>query len=908
MWQVTGETVPSLPGRGRDGARTAGSTPERLERVIATVDAAADSITVLVGDAGNGKAYLAEQAAMALAERPPGEANIVVLPEPPRLTNGVVSVFATGFPALFSGSVGVARGDPRGDPSDVPPRHSPGDTDDRQDAGHLAELIWDRLAGDHGATDLILVAPGIDEYAPGDVSILEHLVHDRRLRLIATARHMNRSVERISRGPRAKNLPIGPLSLSESEHYVAGILGVDLVEAETLRRWYAVSEGNTYALEMLALASDQAGVLKRSRGVAWVATDDDTAPPGFADAIAGTCTEAEWRMLELIALAEPIHETAILRSLEAVVLSILFDRELVLSRPRPGGGVLLVTAHPLLGASLRARLSPVRRIQLNDQIFRLLDDERGTVDPVYSPDLLVRLVVFGLEGGHSLPIAWAWAAFELMARGGDSRLVLRLALAVAVHPEADATQAGVAILLGGRVARSIGDEGSLRSAYAIIQSILADSARTAEISPTVHVSLQLAALRQRMWDEEEVDRLLAAHEEVLDDIPDEDRALVELVRSSVVLTLAYTGRIREAAEAGPDPEPSTDLKIEWVRSPARAVGSLILEQQGRIAMAIRSAENARKLSQLGARARAEFVDFQGFCWLLGYWVGGSTDAAHQVLDELAQGASATTHAETYYSGLVEAGTVLLGVQDGRWRESAQCAELLLDRLSRHDGYGLESLIQAASALALAVLGDRDGAIRAIHAAEVPRRGIGLALSGYRRLLLLRARQWLRTGDLVGEAAALAEWAADERLPLIELQALHAIAYESQSATEDLIDRARELAAQVDPPLGEAFVAHIERLAAGTGEDATDSEEPEIRLLAEFGIWLPMPPAAELTAREREVVLLAALGHSSRFIAERLHISVRTVETHLSNVFAKLGLDNRDDLRRWVGRERRYEAD
>ena len=70
----------------------------------------------------------------------------------------------------------------------------------------------------------------------------------------------------------------------------------------------------------------------------------------------------------------------------------------------------------------------------------------------------------------------------------------------------------------------------------------------------------------------------------------------------------------------------------------------------------------------------------------------------------------------------------------------------------------------------------------------------------------------------------------------------------------------------------------------------------------------MPPAAELTAREREVVLLAALGHSSRFIAERLHISVRTVETHLSNVFAKLGLDNRDDLRRWVGRERRYEAD
>nr|WP_237466983.1 helix-turn-helix transcriptional regulator [Leucobacter chromiireducens] len=75
------------------------------------------------------------------------------------------------------------------------------------------------------------------------------------------------------------------------------------------------------------------------------------------------------------------------------------------------------------------------------------------------------------------------------------------------------------------------------------------------------------------------------------------------------------------------------------------------------------------------------------------------------------------------------------------------------------------------------------------------------------------------------------------------------------------------------------------------------------MLAGLGVWLPLPPAGDLTAREREIALLAALGHSSKFIAERLHISSRTVETHLSNIFAKTGVENRDELSRWAARER-----
>ena len=56
-------------------------------------------------------------------------------------------------------------------------------------------------------------------------------------------------------------------------------------------------------------------------------------------------------------------------------------------------------------------------------------------------------------------------------------------------------------------------------------------------------------------------------------------------------------------------------------------------------------------------------------------------------------------------------------------------------------------------------------------------------------------------------------------------------------------------------------------------------------------------AAELTPREREIALLAAAGSSSREIADRLVVSVRTVDNHLQNAYRKLGVTRRQDLPR-----------
>lgn len=50
-----------------------------------------------------------------------------------------------------------------------------------------------------------------------------------------------------------------------------------------------------------------------------------------------------------------------------------------------------------------------------------------------------------------------------------------------------------------------------------------------------------------------------------------------------------------------------------------------------------------------------------------------------------------------------------------------------------------------------------------------------------------------------------------------------------------------------------------------------------------------PAFAELTPRERDVLLLIAKGHGNAQIAERLSISEKTVRNHVSNIFDKLGV-------------------
>lgn len=64
-----------------------------------------------------------------------------------------------------------------------------------------------------------------------------------------------------------------------------------------------------------------------------------------------------------------------------------------------------------------------------------------------------------------------------------------------------------------------------------------------------------------------------------------------------------------------------------------------------------------------------------------------------------------------------------------------------------------------------------------------------------------------------------------------------------------------------------------------------------------------PELESLTAREQEVLLLIARGYTYKEIAGKLHLSVKTIETHVSSVLRKLQLTNRNELTRWAAKRR-----
>jgi DNA-binding NarL/FixJ family response regulator len=59
------------------------------------------------------------------------------------------------------------------------------------------------------------------------------------------------------------------------------------------------------------------------------------------------------------------------------------------------------------------------------------------------------------------------------------------------------------------------------------------------------------------------------------------------------------------------------------------------------------------------------------------------------------------------------------------------------------------------------------------------------------------------------------------------------------------------------------------------------------------------PSVELTPTELKVVQLVAKGLANKDIATQMNLSQRTVESHVSNMLGKTGLNNRTELARWA---------
>jgi ATP/maltotriose-dependent transcriptional regulator MalT len=279
----------------------------------------------------------------------------------------------------------------------------------------------------------------------------------------------------------------------------------------------------------------------------------------------------------------------------------------------------------------------------------------------------------------------------------------------------------------------------------------------------------------------------------------------------------------------------------------------------------------------------------------------------------------------------------LGFWEGRFRDAQRrLAEAEL-QFERRDSIGL---LAAARSLLVGVgcfTGDAEAA-----ASTLERFREALGPNGplpSQRPLALQAEAWalLADGNADGARQLLIEGA--EQLAPIPIQATRA-AYEALRAgapageVAPLIERH---ASRTDSRLTLACAAHAAALAAGDGEALiTASQEFEaigvFRYAAEAaahaasllardglqdsarraaarsrmlvpdgqgGVPPPIPElegrAIALTRRERQIAELAARGFSNGEIAERLVLSVRTVESHLFRAMQKLGVSDRREI-------------
>lgn len=207
--------------------------------------------------------------------------------------------------------------------------------------------------------------------------------------------------------------------------------------------------------------------------------------------------------------------------------------------------------------------------------------------------------------------------------------------------------------------------------------------------------------------------------------------------------------------------------------------------------------------------------------------------------------------------------------------------------------GLDDLLEAGRLLRAvsvhnpAVVGWRPAVVRALLARAEPRRAGELACEH-----LDAARRW-GTAREVGAALHTAALCGDERIALLR-RAVAAL--ERTDAPVELADALADLGVAWYRA-GDAVEAHSCLTRAAELAQQCDAVPLRRRALAALA-EAPGPCAAAaspLTKREAMVVALARRGWTNREISQKLHISQRTAELHLSSAYRKFGISGRREL-------------
>lgn len=754
---------------------------------------------------------------------------------------------------------------------------------------------------------------------------IAQLARNRAVRLVLTCSdplRLSAEISGLCDGGFLTRVNLEPLSFREAVSWLEEGLSAKVSHSAVQSLW-AASDGNPHYLKMLAMELADSGSLMLRDGV-WVLTAGHHAHGrAITDLIAtrlGRMGEADRRILEILSLAETLPLDTLLILVDADDVDALEERGVLAVEDSLPRRVRIQSQ--LVADVVRENVPPGRSNELREMVISAADPTLRT------PSTELPFAVWALDCGAVLPAEEALSAARLANRRLDSALALRFVRTIQGHDglAAAATEEVAALMTLGEVDEALDVVRRHRKASQ-------EDPALAEWIGLLLAESSVFLATPEAWHEAP-DSLARARKVLYEDGtgPAAGVSGPELRRMREQLTLAeaeaasYTGVYPELASTLVEVLDITEFHSAEFRLQA---GSWLCEAWALTGRQADAAELAEQLKLQCLRPEIPVAIAQSVISRLrfAYLVAGRWDEATETLPTEDWLPSSVIYRRFSATEVPEA---ICACMQGRGRDGLDLLVPGISQLRIQDSDGVLTLACAAAAYASALQGEREQALgylaetasgsrrktwkvsraegyfTALAKAELegPRIGIeqllrladedrGTGTVGHELLCLSSA---VRLGESA-VAPRLLDTAGNSQGPFAELCAQYAQGVISGEADE--LMAAANLAARL----------HNDRFALDIAESVLSLDQARLerslvrqaKHLAEScrrRLRTPQDGTHDrltLTARELQIAQLAAAGASNKSIAAQLHVSVRTVEGHLYQIYGKLKIEERLEL-------------
>jgi DNA-binding CsgD family transcriptional regulator len=702
-------------------------------------------------------------------------------------------------------------------------------------------------------------------------------------------------------------LDLQPLSLDETTTLLSATLAGPVDPGAAQRLW-KLTRGNVLYLRNIMEQEVADGRIVQ-RGGYWRWLGEPVMPPGLVELIEsriGALPASVSDVIDALAVGEPIELAALQRIADPAAVEEADTRGIITLEP-VAGGVEVRVAHPLYGEVRRRRAAPTRLRRLrglvaaelaaaddHDDIQVVVRRAALTLDSDLAPDvdLLVR-AAHGAVWLADLPLADRLAEAAIRAGAGPEPNFVRAhalswlgrgeeadAVLAEVHTSelTDVDHARLAFLRASNMLWAIGDP-------AHAKEIIDEASRITSAQARSYID---AFLTVYWFATDQPDTAIQTSKKLaLEDLPAVVGAEIAWALTDIAADAGRTTEAVAVADAGyAVAARSLDAPHMRFNIADAHVSALLLA--GRIADALDVAE----------RVRRQAADLPGAAQLLGAAVAGQAalgaghlDPACVLLEQAAEGLAATHALGWGYRYRIPRTTALAMCGS---TDDAAAALAALDT-QRRPFRALDYELSLAHAWLTASQGAVSEAITILLAAAER-----AAAKGQFAAEVICRQTATQFGDRTS-APRLAELEPIVEGPRVGLAARFAVALSDRDAGElvavsEEFERMGDLVAAVDAAAQAALAYRSQGLRGSALGSAARADA-----LAEQcgGAWTPalrqVSEPVPLTDREREIVMLIGEGLSNRAVAERLTLSVRTVESHIYRAMSKTGVTSRDEL-------------